>query len=143
MRLVVQRIAQAWVSFGETETPHLGAGLLALVGFRRDDSEAVLLPMAHKLLNLRVLNDDDGRMNRSLLDAGGGLALVPQFTLYADCRRGRRPSFVQAQDPVVAEGLYDQFVALCRELVPTVITGNDGPVTILLDSEELRLTGRR
>ena len=154
MRLVVQRISQAWVSFGETETPHLGTGLLALVGFHRDDSEAVLRPMAHKLLNLRVLNDDDGRMNRSLLDAGGELALVPQFTLYADCRKGRRPSFVQAQDPAVAEGLYDQFVTHCREIVPSLITGNfganmavhlvnDGPVTILLDSEELRLTGRR
>ncbi len=154
MRLVVQRIARAWVSYGETETPHVGTGLLALVGFHRDDSEGVLRPMAHKLLNLRVLNDDDGRMNRSLLDAGGGLALVPQFTLYADCRKGRRPSFVQAQEPAMAERLYDQFAGLCRELVPSLITGrfgsdmavhlvNDGPVTILLDSEELRLTRKQ
>ncbi|MBI4081619.1 MAG: D-tyrosyl-tRNA(Tyr) deacylase [Candidatus Lambdaproteobacteria bacterium] len=149
MRVLVQRVREAWVEYEGTRTPRAGAGLLALVGFRRGDDARVLEPMAHKLVNLRVLDDGEGRMNRSLLDCRAELVLVPQFTLYADCTQGRRPSFFESLEPEAAAGLYGQFVARCDALAPTstgkfgaamqVHLVNDGPVTILLDSDELRL----
>jgi D-tyrosyl-tRNA(Tyr) deacylase len=120
------------------------------VGFHATDGREVLEPMANKLIHLRIFEDDQGRMNLSLLERGGGLALVPQFTLYADCRKGRRPGFSEALEPRAAAALFDAFVARCRTEIAEVITGtfgahmqvhlvNDGPVTILLDSRELNL----
>ena len=149
MRILVQRVASAWVGFQEgAETPHSGAGLLALVGFRAGDTEALLEPMAQKLVQLRVFSDDAGKMNRSLADTGGDLVLVSQFTLYADCRKGRRQSFTGALEPVQAERLYARFVEICGRQARVVTSGrfgammrvhlvNDGPVTLLLDSGEL------
>ena len=150
MRILVQRVSDAWVEFKDGSTPHSGAGLLCLVGFAPEDSERLLEPMAAKLLYLRILEDPQGKMNLSLLDTKGGLVLVPQFTLYADCRKGRRPSFNGAMAPEAATRLFDGFIAQCRRLKPEVIVGkfgaemqvhliNDGPVTVLLDSVELSI----
>ena len=155
MRLLIQRVKSAWVRFEEGgESPRAGAGLLVLVGFREGDGEALLEPMARKMAELRIFPDGQGRMNLSLREAGGELALVSQFTLYADCRKGRRPSFTDALEPKRAEALYEAFVAVCRSLAPVATAGrfgammdvhliNDGPVTILLDSDALGLGGRR
>lgn len=152
MRILVQRIAEGWVETNGIATLRAGHGLLALVGFRTGDAESLLEPMATKLIHLRVLADDHGRMNRALPETGGRLLLVPQFTLYADSSEGRRPSFVRAMPPAQAQDLYDRFVTCCRNLCAPagveVLTGtfgammqvhlvNDGPVTILLDSTEL------
>jgi D-tyrosyl-tRNA(Tyr) deacylase len=149
MRLLIQRVKSAWVRFADgSESPRTGAGLLALVGFHGGDREAVLEPMARKLVELRIFPDEAGRMNRSLLETGGDLALVSQFTLYADCRKGRRPSFTDALEPMRAQALFDAFVALCASRARVVTAGrfgammdvhlvNDGPVTILLDSDAL------
>jgi D-aminoacyl-tRNA deacylase len=150
MRIVVQRVQSAWVEWEQAATEPIGAGLLCLVGLHRDDGAAVLEPMAEKLLHLRVFEDERARMNRSLLETRGGLVLVPQFTLYADCRKGRRPGFAAALEPVAAQGLFERFVKRCAEQVPGVQSGrfgahmrvhlvNDGPVTLLLDSVELGL----
>ena len=127
-----------------------GAGLLALVGFREGDHENLLKPMSSKIVELRIFEDTEGRMNRSLLDIEGDLVLVPQFTLYADCQKGRRPGFSDAMAPLPASELFEKFCQICQEFVPSVGRGkfgadmkvhlvNDGPVTIILDSSELRL----
>lgn len=150
MRIVVQRVRSALVEWPAGATEPMGEGLLCLVGFQRDDAAPVLEPMAEKLLHLRIFEDEGGRMNRSLLDTGGGLMLVPQFTLYADCRKGRRPSFTDALAPDAARALFERFVETCRVRVPAAQSGcfgahmqvhgvNDGPVTLLLDSAELGL----
>lgn len=150
MRIVVQRVRSARVEWPEGATAPIGTGLLCLVGFHRDDGASVLEPMAEKLLHLRIFGDDEGRMNRSLLDVGGALLLVPQFTLYADCRKGRRPGFADALAPAAASALFERFVGACEARGPAVERGrfgahmqvhgiNDGPVTILLDSAELGL----
>ncbi len=151
MRVLLQRIREGWIEFKDVPpTRRVGAGLLALVGFQAGDGEALLEPMAAKMLNLRVLDDPSGRMNLSLLETGGALLLVSQFTLYADCRKGRRPGFSGALAPGPAEELYERFEAICRSRAPLVVGGvfgaemqvhlvNDGPVTILLDSRELGL----
>ncbi len=148
MRILLQRVREAWVAWNDTRTAPTGPGLLCLVGFRQDDNASLLEPMATKLLHLRVFEDDAGRMNRSLLEVGGGLTLVPQFTLYADCRKGRRPGFGEALAPDAARDLFAAFVSVCEREVPGVQSGafgaemqvhlvNDGPVTIWLDSEAL------
>jgi len=154
MRILVQRIAQGWVEVDGVATAKAGRGLLALVGFRASDTGALLEPMAKKLIHLRVLADEQGRMNLALATAGGSLVLVSQFTLYADSSQGRRPSFLTAMPPLPAQEMYDRFVAQCRDLCAPlgvgIVTGtfgammrvhliNDGPVTILLDSAELGL----
>lgn len=150
MRIVVQRVQSAWVEWPTGATHPIGAGLLCLVGFHRDDAAGLLEPMAEKLLHLRIFEDEAGRMNRSLLDTHGGLVLVPQFTLYGDCRKGRRPSFTDALAPDAARALFQRFVQACGVRVPAVQSGhfgahmqvhgvNDGPVTLLLDSETLGL----
>lgn len=150
MRILVQRVSEAWVDVEGRSTPRVGAGMLALVGFRRGDHAAQLPPMAAKLLGLRIFDDDAGRINRSLADMAGDLVLVSQFTLYADLRRGRRPGFDRAMPPEEARGLFNAFVEACRRSVPHVVTGefgagmavhltNDGPFTLLLDSDELNI----
>jgi D-tyrosyl-tRNA(Tyr) deacylase len=151
MRIVVQRVRSARVEWEGGHSDPIGAGLLCLVGLHRSDGPAVLEPMTEKLLHLRIFEDEGGRMNRSLLETGGGLVLVPQFTLYADCRKGRRPGFADALAPEAARELFGHFVERCRQRVPGARCGefgahmqvhlvNDGPVTILLDSGELGLS---
>lgn len=148
MRIVLQRVKQSAVSIDGACHGSIGQGFLALVGFCPTDTEAVLPKLIDKLVHLRVFEDENGKMNRSLLDIGGSVLSVSQFTLYADCRKGRRPSFTGAARPELAEPLYEAFNARLREAGVHVETGvfgadmqvslvNDGPVTILLDSSEL------
>ena len=129
-------------------TGEIGPGLVALVAVGREDSSATAAAMAEKIVNLRIFNDDQGKMNRSLLDMGGAILAVSQFTLYGDARGGRRPSFILAAPPEQGKALYEEFVAALRSLGVRVETGvfqahmsvdlvNDGPVTILLDSSKL------
>ena len=146
MRLVIQRVREASVTVGGQVTGQIGPGLLALAGFAPTDAPAQLAWMARKLVQLRIFGDENGQMNRSVLDTGGQVLVVSQFTLLADARKGNRPSYIGAAPPAVAEPLYQQFVSLvAAELgqpVPTGIFGadmevnlvNDGPVTIVLDS---------
>ena len=147
MRAVVQRVASARVTVDDREIGRCGAGVLVLLGISPDDGEAEAKWLADKVVNLRIFPDDDGKMNRSLLDAGGGALVVSQFTLYGDARKGRRPSFIRAAEGPEAEATYEKTVALMRELGIETATGefganmqvslvNDGPVTILLDSEK-------
>ena len=148
MRAVLQRVTRACVR-GEGETVgEVGAGLLVLLGVARDDAEEDALYLVEKVLNLRVFDDAEGRMNLSVAERGGALLVVSQFTLYGDARRGRRPSWSDAAPPELAEPLYEWFVAGARRAGLRVETGsfgrmmevelvNDGPVTILLDSRKL------
>jgi len=148
MRAVVQRVSRARVTVGGEITGEIGPGSLVLLGVSNRDSEKDADHLVEKTLNLRVFEDDDGKMNLSLLDTGGGLLVVSQFTLYGDTRRGRRPSFIDAAAPDEANRLYEYFVDECRKRIDKVETGrfqammdvelvNDGPVTILIDSEKL------
>ncbi len=147
MRAVAQRVREARVSVDGEDVAAMGIGLLALVGVAREDVEADALELARKLVHLRVFADDGGRMNRSLLDVGGSLGVVSQFTLLGDVRQGRRPSYVEAAAAEQAEPLLERLVAAARELGAPVVTGrfqktmlvslsNDGPVTILLDTRK-------
>ena len=149
MRLVLQRVSHASVRIDGGDSQPCGAGLVLLIGICPEDTEKVCDFMAEKAVNLRIFDDENGNMNRSLLDVGGECLAVSNFTLYANSRKGRRPSFVQAAGAAVAEPLYEYFVqALRRAGVHAVHTGrfgadmqvelcNDGPVTILLDSAEI------
>lgn len=150
MRVLIQRVASARVEWEGGSAGPIGRGLLCLVGFRAGDAENLLAPMAAKLMGLRIFEDDGGKMNHCLPDVEGGLLLVPQFTLYADCRKGRRPGFSTALEPARARAMFSAFEAACRGLTAPVAVGlfgaemqvhlvNDGPVTILLDSQELGL----
>jgi len=147
IRAVVQRVSEAKVTVEGKTVGEIGRGLAVLLGVRCDDTEKDMEYLADKILNLRIFDDEDGKMNVSLRDAGGGLLVVSQFTLYGDCRRGRRPGFSDAARPEQAERLYGMFVDYCRERGVRVETGkfrttmmveihNDGPVTILLDSRK-------
>jgi len=148
MKAVIQRVREASVTVDGKVVGEIGEGLLVLAGFARDDTETTLRAVASKIANLRIFEDDGGRMNRSVLDVGGQLLVVSQFTLLADCRRGRRPSFTDAAPPEIAAGLFEQFVQILREYPCKVQTGvfqammevrlnNWGPVTIILDSADL------
>ena len=146
MRLVIQRVRQAQVTVENQITGQIGPGLLVLAGFAPTDHTASLTWMCRKLVQLRIFGDENGQMNRSVLDIGGQILVVSQFTLLADARKGNRPSYIGAAPPPIAEPLYQQFVVMvAAELgqpVPTGIFGadmqvsliNDGPVTIVLDS---------
>ena len=148
MRCVVQRVTSAKVQVGEETTGEIGRGMLALVGVSSEDGPADLKYIAEKVMNLRIYDDENGVMNRSILDAGGAILAVSQFTLYGNCRHGRRPEFLQAAPSAQAEPLYEYFVRRCREKGVGVATGsfgaemlvasvNDGPVTLILDTEQL------
>ena len=145
MRAVVQRVKQSSVKAGNKIVGQIGSGLLVLLGVARGDTASDANYMVNKIINLRIFEDQDGKMNRSLLDTGGELLAVSQFTLLADCRKGRRPSFVDAAEPQQATDLYQKFVDLVREKGVSVQTGrfqammevalvNDGPVTIIIES---------
>lgn len=144
MRIVLQRVTRARVAVGERVTGEIGPGLLLLVGFTEGDGDEALAWMAEKVTGLRIFADDEGKMNRSVQDAGGGLLVVSQFTLYGDTRKGRRPSFVEAARPEVAIPLYERFLQMLRATGLPVQTGefgammqvelvNDGPVTLILE----------
>lgn len=149
MRVLLQRVTRGRVAVGDRTVGAIGAGLVLLVGVADGDDEAIATRMAEKIVNLRIFADEQGRFNRSLLDVSGEVLVVSQFTLFADCRKGRRPSFDGAGRPEVAKPLCDFFAEELRRLgVTRVETGefgammqveihNDGPVTIWLDSEEM------
>jgi D-tyrosyl-tRNA(Tyr) deacylase len=148
MRAVVQRVTRASVQVGEEIIGEIGSGLVVLVGIARDDTKVEAAYLVEKISNLRIFDDEEGKMNLSVKDVNGGLLIVSQFTLYGDVRRGLRPSWIDAAPPEVAEPLYDFFVRQARATVDKVATGkfqammqveliNDGPVTILLDSKKL------
>ena len=145
MRAVVQRVKQSSVKAGNEIVGQIGRGLLVLLGVARDDTIKDADYLVNKIINLRIFEDQDGKMNRSLLETGGELLAVSQFTLLADCRKGRRPSFVEAADPHKATDLYEKFVDRVRENGVKVQTGrframmevaliNDGPVTVIIES---------
>ncbi len=147
MRAVLQRVERARVSVGGALIAETGRGILAFVGISRDDARADLEWMARKIVELRIFDDSEGKLNLSLQDIGGQLLVVSQFTLYGDCRKGRRPSYSDAAPPVEAEGLYDEFIKIIRRWVPHVQTGrfqammdveltNSGPVTLILNSRD-------
>jgi D-tyrosyl-tRNA(Tyr) deacylase len=148
MRAVVQRVSRAEVRVDGEVTGRIGRGLLVLVAAAGDDSDADLSYTVDKIVNLRIFPDAAGNMNLALNDVGGALLIVSQFTLYGDCRKGRRPSFVQAMAPEPAEKMYERFVAAARASGVPVETGrframmdvelvNDGPVTLLIDSKKV------
>ena len=148
MRAVVQRVEWARVTVQGETVGEIGSGLMVLLGAGHGDGDDDAAWMAQKVVNLRIFEDEQHNMNRSLIDVGGALLVVSQFTLYGDCRKGRRPSFVGALEPREAERLCDLFAARCRDLGVTVETGrframmdvelcNSGPVTMLLDSGKL------
>jgi D-aminoacyl-tRNA deacylase len=145
MRAVVQRVAQAKVEVGGAVTGEIGAGLLVLLGVAKSDTAADAESLAEKVVCLRIFSDDAGKMNRSLLETGGGILAVSQFTLYGDCRKGRRPSFDLAAPAEQARALYQHFVTASRRAGVRVETGvfqahmavsliNDGPVTLIVES---------
>jgi D-tyrosyl-tRNA(Tyr) deacylase len=147
MRAVVQRVTRAKVTVENECVGEIKQGLVILLGVARDDSEVDADYLAAKIVALRIFDDEDGKMNRSVKDIEGGVLVVSQFTLYGDVRRGLRPSWIEAAAPETAKPLYDYFVAQVRALVPEVACGsfrslmqvelvNDGPVTILLDSRK-------
>jgi len=147
MRAVVQRVSRARVSVEGRVTGEIGSGLMILLGVGREDTSLIAVSMAEKVANLRIFEDDQGKMNRSLLDVKGGALVVSQFTLYGDARGQRRPSFISAAPPERAKALYDEFTLAMQNLGISVSTGifqaimsvelvNEGPVTILLDSEK-------
>jgi D-tyrosyl-tRNA(Tyr) deacylase len=148
MRAVLQRVDRARVLVGGRVTGEIEAGLVVLVAVGRGDTAATAASMAEKIVNLRIFNDDQGKMSRSLLDTAGALLAVSQFTLYGDARGQRRPSFIQAAPPEQGKALFEEFVRTLQALGVRVESGvfqahmsvelvNDGPVTILLDSGKL------
>jgi D-tyrosyl-tRNA(Tyr) deacylase len=148
MRAVIQRVLRAEVRVGDEITGKIGPGLLLLLGVSVDDTERDAEYLLDKTINLRIFEDAEGKMNLSLLETGGELLVVSQFTLYGDTRRGRRPSFIRSAPPDKANELYEFFVRTAQTQVTKVATGrfqamldvelvNDGPVTIMLDSEKI------
>jgi D-tyrosyl-tRNA(Tyr) deacylase len=148
MRALLQRVSRAGVTVDEQIVGQIRQGLLILLGVGQNDSEVQVKTLADKIVHLRIFGDDEGKMNRSLLDVSGEVLVVSQFTLYADTRRGRRPSFTEAAPPALAESLVERFKDALAAYGLTVASGvfgaymtidlrNDGPVTIWLDSEEL------
>lgn len=148
MRFVIQRVKEASVQAEQEVIGEIKKGYLVLIGVSDSDTEQVADRMIKKMIGLRIFEDENGKTNLSLADVGGGLLLVSQFTLYANCKKGNRPSFIEAGSPDKANELYEYVIRECKKSVPEVQTGkfgaemevslvNDGPFTILLDSEKL------
>ncbi len=146
MRALVQRVRRSTVSVDGQVVGAIGAGLMILLGIRQGDTAEEARWLAPKIANLRIFPDDEGKLNRSVLDVGGEALVVSQFTLYADCRKGRRPSFTTAARPEIADPLFERFVELLRAEGLRVETGifqtemlveihNDGPVTVIVEKE--------
>ena len=148
MKFLIQRVIEANVKVDSEIIGQIKNGFLVFIGVSQDDTQEVADKMVHKLLNLRIFEDEAGKTNLNLAAVNGSLLLISQFTLYADCRHGNRPSFINAGKPDIANSLYEYIIAKCKETVPVVQQGafgadmkisliNDGPFTIMLDSEEL------
>ena len=148
MRAVVTRVASASVTIAGEVVGEIGRGFLVLLGVGPDDTEAQADKLADKIVGLRVFEDENEKMNRSLEDVGGQVLVISQFTLYGNCKKGRRPEFLAAARPELAVPLYEKFVALCRDKGFHVETGefgasmevesvNDGPVTLIVDTDQL------
>ena len=148
MRFVIQRVTEASVTIDGEISGKIGKGYLVLIGVADTDTKEIADKMIRKMIGLRIFEDEQGKTNLSLADVDGGLLLVSQFTLYANCKRGNRPSFIEAGKPDMANEMYEYIIEKCRESVVEVQTGefgadmkvqllNDGPFTILLDSDQL------
>ena len=148
MRFVIQRVTEASVTIDGEISGKIGKGYLILIGVADTDTKEIADKMIRKMIGLRIFEDEQGKTNLSLADVDGGLLLVSQFTLYANCKRGNRPSFIEAGKPDMANEMYEYIIEKCRESVDEVQTGefgadmkvqllNDGPFTILLDSDQL------
>ncbi|MBQ8909429.1 MAG: D-tyrosyl-tRNA(Tyr) deacylase [Oscillospiraceae bacterium] len=154
MRAVLTRVKSASVEIGGETVGQIGQGFLILLGVGPEDTEEKCRYLCEKALGLRVFEDENGKMNKSLADVGGQVLVVSQFTLYGNCRKGRRPSFTDAADPELGNRLYEKFLAYCEELgYPPqhgqfgadmkVASINDGPVTLILDTDQLMDSPRR
>lgn len=148
MRFVIQRVTQAEVKVNQEKIGAINKGFLVLIGIAEDDTTEIADKMVQKLIGLRIFEDDRGKTNLALKDVNGALLLVSQFTLYADCKKGNRPSFIRAGNPIKANELYEYIIQKCKEQISSVETGsfgadmkvslvNDGPFTVILDSAEL------
>lgn len=146
MRIIIQRVTEGSVTIEGKVNGKIGKGYVVLVGFGQNDDESLLMPMIEKMINLRIFEDEQGKMNRSLLDIKGEILSISQFTLYANCRHGRRPGFTDALEPQQATQLYNRFNEMVKGLGVHLEQGvfgadmkveihNDGPVTIILDSD--------
>lgn len=148
MKFVIQRVSQASVTVEEKTVGKIGSGFLVLVGIKNSDSKETADKMIKKLLNLRIFADDEGKSNLDIKTVGGGLLIISQFTLYADCKKGNRPSFINSGTPEHANNLYEYIIKECRLKITDVQSGifaasmkvsldNEGPYTIILDSDEI------
>lgn len=148
MKFVIQRVTEANVSVDNKIIGEIQKGFMVLIGVAEEDTEAVADKMVRKMIGLRIFEDENGKTNLSLADVDGSLLLISQFTLYANCKKGNRPSFIEAGSPDKANKLYEYIIQKCKESVPNVQKGsfgaemkvsliNDGPFTIVLDSEQL------
>ena len=148
MRFVIQRVTRASVTVDGSVTGAIDKGFLVLIGVEESDTKDIADKMIKKLVGMRIFEDENGKTNLALADVGGSLLLVSQFTLYADCKKGNRPSFTKAGNPAMAEEMYEYIIAECREQVENVQVGifgadmkvellNDGPFTVILDSGEI------
>ena len=148
MRAVLTRVKSASVTVDGSVIGQIGQGFMLLLGVTHEDTEAQAVKLADKLMGLRIFEDENGKMNRSLEDVGGQVLVVSQFTLYGNCKKGRRPEFLAAARPEIAIPLYEKFIALCRDKGFSVETGefgaemlvesvNDGPVTLIVDTDQL------
>lgn len=149
MKFVIQRVTHASVTVEGERIGQIGKGFLVLIGVSESDTAAAADKMIKKMVGLRIFEDENGKTNLALKDVNGELLLISQFTLYADCKKGNRPSFIHAGNPELAEQLYEYIISECKKQLPVVQTGsfgadmkvellNDGPFTIVLDSEELK-----
>ncbi|WP_281725644.1 D-aminoacyl-tRNA deacylase [Lachnoclostridium phocaeense] len=148
MRFVIQRVTNADVKVDGQTIGEIGKGFMVLIGVSDSDTKEIADKMVKKMLGLRIFEDENGKTNLSLDTVGGSLLLISQFTLYANCKKGNRPSFIEAGEPAMAEEMYEYIIAKCKETVPVVQKGsfgadmkvsltNDGPFTIILDSDTL------
>lgn len=148
MKFVVQRVAHASVTIEGKVRGKIDKGFLVLIGVGQNDNEAIADKMVQKLINMRIFQDENGKTNLALKDVGGQLLLISQFTLYANCKKGNRPSFIEAGNPEKANALYQYIISKCREEIMVVEEGefgadmkvellNDGPFTVILDSDEI------
>ena len=148
MKFVIQRVLESSVTVDGETIGSIGKGFMVLIGVGKEDTKETADKMVKKLIGMRIFEDDNGKTNLSLADVGGSLLLISPFTLYANCKKGNRPSFIESGDPKVAEELYEYIIESCKAQVPVVERGrfgadmkvsliNDGPFTIVLDSREL------
>lgn len=148
MRAIVQRVISSSVIINNEVVGKIDKGINVLVGISKEDTLQDIIYIKDKILSLRIFEDENEKMNKSLLEINGNLLVVSQFTLYGDCRKGRRPSFTSALSGDLAENLYNTFIRLCKEVIPTMQTGvfganmivnieNEGPVTLMLDSKKV------